>query len=1020
MADAQLSRWCVLCVSLASASGRVAAAASEPTCSNLRLSSGLDPHTENLLRWGQHCSCDGSLVVLTRTLALQCGFSSNMDVSGTLHIYASLLNCFSINKRDQEFTLELQLSRSSNQVYSVSESCSYQDWASREIICHPDFMEVSVKRTLLGPAVPQTTYGGAASDPRRAAEQFQDPHSLSVLFHTPEQDQRPLQVPAVLSRGYGLGLSHSRLVLRSPLYTPETYTEQVSGVPMTVVKVSALFGTNWLTSKIDAAAACPAPAAGVLFNQTSIRWVLPSRLSPLLSSGRVSLLDVGLGVEGRRLEAQELKEHRYRLTVSEPHILVDIPIGAKGGHYKSVVRSGQYLMTYSVEPVLELLWTEDGSRDDTRYKVLFPIQTPLLDQPPRLSYDTDPSEGLFRVTIGPFAPDVVLFNISFPSETLTQEQFVYRGFRIQEHGLDPGSLKTITVHLPLGDSAVFSTTHSGLTLFSAHVTFGFLVLPELQAFALSSTLEAQLLDSGPDHGPMPGPEHGPMPGQIPGHGPMPGQIPGHGPMPGQMPGHGPMPGQMPGQGPMPGQMPGQGPMPGQMPGQGPMPGQMPGQGPMPGQMPGHGPMPGQMPGHGPMPGQMPGHGPMPGQMPGHGPMPGQIPGQMPVPVPPAPLVTGECEDQSFSILVGASSVQFQMLVGKRSLTQSLAQLYGFTENGTHFTFTVPILAPDVVYESVEASMVRARLDVTLLALENKRRLKDFSLSCSFFSTVTECFPNGTIAALALKLASVPDLDPSRLSLLDPECGPRYSTETYAFFIFSASSCGTTREFVGSTMVYRNEISLPDQEVRQKIAEGREEPEYNLRVKCLYDTNTTSALSLHIGERAIEPHAETAVGQLHVRMRMSRDQSFTDFYTDQDFPLSKNQQEALWLEVELQPVLRGRVSLELERCWVTEDQDGTTAPSWDLIINGCVVRDGWFPVRLVPVWEDSRVRFSPQLKRFQLYLSQASPQLFVHCDVTICDPRNPMDPVCSGHCSAQTSGPKVSAQEHVSSGPIFIN
>lgn len=53
---------------------------------------------------------------------------------------------------------------------------------------------------------------------------------------------------------------------------------------------------------------------------------------------------------------------------------------------KSVLQSHapdyQYHITYAVEPMLELLWKADNSREDTRYKVLFPITTPLMARPP--------------------------------------------------------------------------------------------------------------------------------------------------------------------------------------------------------------------------------------------------------------------------------------------------------------------------------------------------------------------------------------------------------------------------------------------------------------------------------------------------------------------------------------------------------------------------------------------------------------------------------------------------------------
>lgn len=45
--------------------------------------------------------------------------------------------------------------------------------------------------------------------------------------------------------------------------------------------------------------------------------------------------------------------------------------------------NNQYHIRYTIEPMLELLWTEGGT-DATRYRVLFPIKTPLMPRPPQL------------------------------------------------------------------------------------------------------------------------------------------------------------------------------------------------------------------------------------------------------------------------------------------------------------------------------------------------------------------------------------------------------------------------------------------------------------------------------------------------------------------------------------------------------------------------------------------------------------------------------------------------------------
>lgn len=65
---------------------------------------------------------------------------------------------------------------------------------------------------------------------------------------------------------------------------------------------------------------------------------------------------------------------------------------------------------------------------------------------------------------------------------------------------------------------------------------------------------------------------------------------------------------------------------------------------------------------------------------------------------------------------------------------------------------------------------------------------------------TECMPNGTIEAIAIKVEAVPSLDLQQLSLNDPSCGPTYSDDHFALFLFRVDSCGTTREASWITLV----------------------------------------------------------------------------------------------------------------------------------------------------------------------------------------------------------------------------
>ncbi|XP_074471896.1 uncharacterized protein LOC141756224 [Sebastes fasciatus] len=850
---------------------------------------------------------NNSAILLTPSLASQCGFSLKMDQLGNAVIYSSLQNCFAQNVGDESFTTTLNIRLHGNrmvedELYQVAETCRHTAWASREIICDRNYMEVSVKRAAPNdyvlpphPVSEQTKFG----DPRRAAEKQPIDAGFTItrlVFFTPEE--RMMKVTEAQRSGYGITNTPTRLVLRSPKTSPETYTQNVAGIPMTVLKTSTIFEKKWLTTHIDAGAACPILEGSVSFTPDLISWFLPRHVDPLISSQQFKLLEVHVGVDGERLDAAEMAARRYSLSVTDLHVVVEIPVGAVGGHFKSHVEDGQYLTTYTIEPMLELLWTEDATHEDTRYKVLLPVTTPLLSQPPQLIDNSVPEEQIFKVLLGPFGSDVALMNITFPSEVLSVADCHVRGFNVLEHASPNGSSKVFTLEVPFTDRVVLQMKETGITVYSLHLTFGLLVLPEFTPFSHTAHLEARIVDIVP------------------------------------------------------------------------------------------------------------------------------------------PSVSGGCDHQNYYILVkyGTPGFSFQTVVGQRTLTSSLAQQYGFKDNGTHFSFTVPFNAPDVVIAAVESSSIRSRLDVALRNPETNKNIKEFSVTCKFFSKLTECFSNGTITALAMKLESVPGLNTSQLTLRDPSCGPSYSNDRYAYFVFTGSSCGTTRKFLPNMMLYENEISLPD-ELALKRESKTDDPEYELKVCCYFDINTNRTVAFNTRPRRSEPYAENAQGELQVEMRLALDDSYSAFHRVEDYPVVKYLQQPVYFEVELMRFRNPEVSLELVYCWATLEDDRKSLPRWDLIINGCANPKDPHQVIFHPVLPDVRVQHPSNFKRFEVPMfafakdkDNLSRQVFVHCDVEVCDARNPVGRACNVQCSNQDDrikGQKRAVSDghsfkQVSSGPILIN
>uniref|UniRef100_A0A3B5QY66 Uncharacterized LOC102233503 n=1 Tax=Xiphophorus maculatus TaxID=8083 RepID=A0A3B5QY66_XIPMA len=603
---------------------------------------------------------NNTAIVVTPSIAAQCGFSMKSDSFGNALIYISLQNCFAQNVKRS--------------------------------------MDAGFKAT-------------------------------TVVFFTPE-GEKPMSLLAAQQRGYGIGNTPTRLVLRSPMIAPETFIQTVNlstALHMPKLKLLSVYALN------------------------------RSCMDPMTSSGQFNLLEVHFGVNGQRLDAVEMQAREYSVALNDFYIVTELPIGGVGGYYESHIQGDLYYVSYMIEPMLELLWTEDATHEQTKYKVFFHITTHLLPQP------------------------------------------------------------------------------------------------------------LELID-----------------------------------------------------------------------------------------------------------------------------------------VPPS--VSGGCDNHNFYVLVkyGSPGYNFQTMVGKRYMTPSLAQHYDSMENGTHFSFVVPFSAPDVAVEAIEASSTRSRLDIVLSNPETNSQIQELSVACNFPSTLTECFPNGTMTALALKLESVPLLNPSQLTLADPSCGPVHSDDRYAFFVFTVNSCGTTRKFMTNAMLYENEISLPD-ELLMKKSPTSEEPEYHLKISCFYDINTSQTVAFNTRLRRSEPYAENSKGQLQVVMRLALDDSYSTFQNYEEYPIAKYLQQPLYFEVELLKSTNPLISLELENCWATQGKDRTSQPRWDLIINGCPNPADPYQVVFHPVWTDARVRYPSHFKRFEIQMF-AFPndililQLFVHCDIVICDSKNPLGGICGGQCS----------------------
>ncbi|XP_016353307.1 zona pellucida protein AX 1 isoform X1 [Sinocyclocheilus anshuiensis] len=810
---------------------------------------------------------------LTPSLAAKCGFSIDSDPWGNYKVFASLLNCFAGNEDDTVFDVGVRVRvrgvKAEQDVFEVEKSCNYGQWAPREVLCTWNYMEVSINRL---PEEITALHRQLKLPPAKKLDQGANTVTEAItsryniwrmVFFTPKQKAMVLE--DALRTGYSITTTRSRLVLRSGYDMPETYVENVNGVPMKIIRVTTYFKKQWSVTMLDTVAACP--TGGLSFTDEMITWNFP-RFNPLMSSRETNLLEMFMGIDGKQIESLQMAARGYVLTIVDDLIVMKMPLGGPDGYYKSHVVNDQYHITYDIEPMLELLWS-DGGMDSTRYKVLFPIKTPFMPRPPHFVDFTDVDQRVFDVLLGPFLYDIELVNITFSTGVLTVAEVNARGINIQEQRFQNGS-KAFRLQVPFSDSFVRTQADLVVRVYTLRLIYGFMILPEYTPFSYTSSVDVTLQDVI------------------------------------------------------------------------------------------------------------------------------------------LPTVSGTCDEEQFHIIIsfGNMGKNSNIMIGMHDMTPDRRAEYGVKENDTHMSLAVPFLASDVAFELMYVSSLRARIDVLLWEPMNKWTLCDFSLACSFQMTMTECFSNGTMSALAVKVESVPQLVPRQLTLRDSSCRPKFSNNRFAYFTFEANSCGTTRTFYDGVVMYQNEITLGNvlpvyQQSKKGVPTSAPDPEYRVTMSCFYTLNDTQTIAFFTKPRENEPLPETGFGELQVVLRLAWDGSYNNFYVEEDYPVVKYLRSPLFFEVALLQSTDPQIELVLENCWATLKEDRNSTSRWDLIVDGCVNLADRYETVFHPVAPNS-VPYPSHVKHFEIKMFTfvqsdvvLQDQIFVHCDAMLCDDES--DGICKRHC-----------------------
>ncbi|XP_071404403.1 uncharacterized protein [Pithys albifrons albifrons] len=430
-------------------------------------------------------------ILLDEKLASRCGYVLSEDVWGNPVFRASVLGCHVANEEDELFSLTVNIKVSSfssmraAMTYTYPMYCSYPSWASREIVCEENYMEVSVKTDV--PAVSNDyTVAWMSALPETQNVAYQQ---WQLMFVSPSGRKR-ITVSDAVKLGYSFNNTLSRVFLRAPYHSNESDIGMVSGVNMNMVTSTSMYRQRWLLLLIDTTVSCPVD--GISFTNTTLTWTVPSVIPTLVVQESTFLSkNIVMGIDDQVIVNPE--EKNYLLEHNETHIRITIPIGAEGGKLKSSISDGVYGVIYSIHLFLEHTWTDAGWQT-TKYTVIKSITTPFMPQIPTVINNTVPEERLFNVAFGHFLPDVSLVAIAIGNVPFTPREAQYHGLKVYET-LFSNRTKGFILEVSFDDPYVLKEyVNRNETKYTLLINYTLSMGPEMTLYYHSAEVECVIAD----------------------------------------------------------------------------------------------------------------------------------------------------------------------------------------------------------------------------------------------------------------------------------------------------------------------------------------------------------------------------------------------------------------------------------------------------------------------------------------------------------------------------------------------
>ncbi|XP_069089439.1 zona pellucida sperm-binding protein 2-like [Pleurodeles waltl] len=283
--------------------------------------------------------------------------------------------------------------------------------------------------------------------------------------------------------------------------------------------------------------------------------------------------------------------------------------------------------------------------------------------------------------------------------------------------------------------------------------------------------------------------------------------------------------------------------------------------------------------------------------------------------------------------------------------------------------------------------------------------------------VSMCTADGFMDFEVLAGSTVPDLDLRTVKIRDGSCQPTARSKEKLDFHIPLYACGTTFRLEDDYIVYENEVRALYL-VQSPISR---DSEYRLTVKCHYRNKGLEVGSANVVTPLPPISLARSEGPLSLVLNLFPDDSYNTPYSISQYPVVKLLREPVYLEVQLLNRNDPNLELMLNDCWATSQEDPTSQPRWNVVVDGCDFKNDNYRTLFHSV---GQVSYPNYRKRFEVKTfafvssSQAFKSLvYFHCSAIVCDKLTPDSTLCTTICPASIGRRRRRAAAEPSSGML---